>query len=185
MTRNVKVAETRPRVGRVSVKPLKNLEIMTKVKSTVNAELRLQLDVFFNASQLLNAVEQFLIENQKYLESADVVLKAYNNGYEIQTNIKLNLGIFCKDLSHNENTFIGFLYNFSGIYFHPETFFESNLKDGKARLEYAVPTHDKQDSLFGKKHLRREVENMEQARAVSTYWKNQVIKAMKAANELV
>ncbi len=152
---------------------------MTKVKATIDPALEAQRAVFGTTKEVLNMIEQFFAENQKYVTCIDIVLKSYNNGYAIDISGRMDFDAF-KTFTEKEKKFAGYIWNFTNTFFHPETFFSSNFKEkGKAVIEYSVPTMERTT------YRRLEIASMDDVVKASRLWKNEIAEALKAANDLV
>lgn len=74
------------------------------------------------------------MEAQGYIESFEFEMKPYNNGYELCFEPKCNLN----KLESVPEVLRNYCFGTQIINFHPESFFNSNFKEGNASITYRL-----------------------------------------------
>jgi hypothetical protein len=74
------------------------------------------------------------MEAQGYIESFEFEMKPYNNGYELRFEPDCNL----EKLESIPSGLRNYCFGTQIINFHPESFFNSNFKEGNASITYRL-----------------------------------------------
>lgn len=128
--------------------------------------LKVLIEIIEKLEKPLNCYKE-----QRIIESYNLELETYNDGYEIRTNIKINLDCY-QDNSKDE--LVGRLNNLTSIYLQPGSFYSSDLvKEHGARIEGCLPD---EGHMFAKSFPRYTVHNNEDMENVVENFKNEVIK---------